>query len=146
MSLSNCSKQPTVQIHRQAERDVCPDISAETENWRKHREEEKIMKGRKVMFRCSCLFALFSIVSALLLPAFAVAQDYPVMNMVADKVIQKYQNSSCEQLWQKKGKPKPAMEQKVIQLLKSDPAMRQAFIDKVAPPIANKMFECGMIP
>ena len=104
------------------------------------------MKGRKVMFRCSCLFALLSIVSALLLPAFAVAQEFPIMDRVADKVIQKYQNSSCEQLWQKKGKPKPAMEQKVIQLLKSDPQMRQAFIDKVAPPIANKMFECGMIP
>jgi len=46
----------------------------------------------------------------------------------------------------KKGKPKPAMEQKVVQLLRSDPQMRAAFIDKVAAPIANKMFECGMIP
>jgi len=24
--------------------------------------------------------------------------------------------------------------------------MRQAFIDKVAAPIANKMFECGLLP
>jgi len=31
--------------------------------------------------------------------------------MVAQKVIQKYQQSTCEQLWQKKGEPKPAMEQ-----------------------------------
>ena len=29
---------------------------------------------------------------------------------------------------------------------KSDPQMRTAFINKVAAPIANKMFECGMIP
>ena len=31
-------------------------------------------------------------------------------------------------------------------LLRSDPARRAAFLDKVAGPIANKMFECGMIP
>ena len=104
------------------------------------------MKGQKVMFRCFYLFALVSILSALLLPALAAAQEFPIMDRVADKVIQKYQNSSCEQLWQKKGKPKPEMEQRVVQLLRSDPQMRQAFIDKVAAPIANKMFECGMIP
>ena len=28
----------------------------------------------------------------------------------------------------------------------NNPAMRQAFIDKVAAPIANKLFDCGMIP
>ena len=104
------------------------------------------MKEQKVIFRCFYLFALVSIVSALLLPAFARAQDYPIMNMVADKVIQKYQQSTCEQLWQKKGKPKSAQEKRVIQLLRDDPQMRQAFIDKIAAPIANKMFECGMIP
>jgi hypothetical protein len=37
-------------------------------------------------------------------------------------------------------------EQRVIGLLQSDPQMRTAFINKVAAPIANKMFECGMIP
>ena len=104
------------------------------------------MKEQKVMSRCFYLFTLLSFVSALLLPALAGAQDYPIMNMVADKVIQKYEQSTCEQLWKKKGQPKPPMEQKVIQLLKSDPQMREAFIDKVAAPIANKMFECGMIP
>jgi hypothetical protein len=30
--------------------------------------------------------------------------------------------------------------------LKSDPQMRAAFINRIAPPIANKMFDCGMIP
>ena len=76
--------------------------------------------------------------------------QYPIMNMVADKVIQKYQNASCEQLWQEKaqgqGKPKPEREERVIGILKQDPQMRQAFFDKVAAPIVNKMFECGMIP
>jgi hypothetical protein len=70
------------------------------------------------------------------------------MDKVADKIILKYQQSTCEQLWMKKSEKAPpsAEEQKAIAFLKSDPQMRAAFISKVAPPIANKMFECGMIP
>jgi len=78
------------------------------------------------------------------------AQQYPIMDKIAEKVIQKYQTATCEQLWQEraeKGKaPKPQMEQEALDMLKSDPQMRAAFINKVAAPIANKMFECGMIP
>ena len=70
----------------------------------------------------------------------------PILDMVANKVIQKYQSASCEQLWQQKGEPKSAEEQRVIGLLKNDPQMRTAFLNQVAAPIANKMFECGMIP
>jgi hypothetical protein len=78
----------------------------------------------------------------------AEAQQYPIMDAVANKVIQKYQQSTCEQLWEKKSAKTPpsAEEQKVIGFLKSDPQMRSAFINKVAAPIANKMFECGLIP
>jgi hypothetical protein len=72
--------------------------------------------------------------------------QYPILDRVADKVVQKYQSASCEQLWEKKGAPKSEEEQRVIGLLKSDPSMRTAFINRVAAPIANKMFECGMIP
>lgn len=76
--------------------------------------------------------------------------QYPVMDRVAEKVIQKYQTSTCEQLWQERaqaqGQPKPEMEQRAIQALKNDPQMRQAFFNKVSAPIVNKMFECGMIP
>ena len=72
--------------------------------------------------------------------------QYPILDMVASKVIQKYQSSSCEQLWQQKGEPKSMEEQRVIGLLKNDAQMRIAFINQVAAPIANKMFECGMIP
>lgn len=32
----------------------------------------------------------------------AALADMPLMNMVADKVIQKYQSSTCEQLWAQK--------------------------------------------
>jgi hypothetical protein len=38
------------------------------------------------------------------------------------------------------------MKQKVVGLLKSDPKMRKQFLNKVAAPIANKLFECGMVP
>lgn len=78
------------------------------------------------------------------------AQDFPIMDRIAEKLIQKYQSATCEQLWEEraqKGKaPKPQMEQEALQMLKSDAQMRAAFINKVAAPIANKMFECGMIP
>jgi hypothetical protein len=77
-------------------------------------------------------------------------QQYPVMDKIADKIIQKYQGSTCEQLWQEKAqaknKPKSTQEQEAISILRNDPQMRAAFINKVAPPIANKMFDCGMIP
>jgi hypothetical protein len=75
-------------------------------------------------------------------------QQYPIMDKVADKIIQKYQTSTCEQLWMKKSEKAPptAEEQRVIGFLKSDPQMRAAFINRIAPPIANKMFDCGMIP
>ena len=79
----------------------------------------------------------------------AQAQDqHPILDKVADKVIQKYQTSTCEQLWVKKSAKAPpsAEEQKAIAFLKGNPQMRTLFIDKVAAPIANKMFECGMIP
>jgi len=74
--------------------------------------------------------------------------QYPILDMIASKVIQKYQTSTCEQLWVKKSEKAPpsAEEQKVIGFLKNDPQMRTVFINKVAGPIANKMFECGMIP
>jgi len=95
--------------------------------------------------------------SAALPPAHARAADpgaaspqYPVMDAVANKIIQKYQTSTCEQLWQEKAqaknKPKSAQEQEAIGVLRNDAQLRAAFINKIAAPIANKMFECGMIP
>ncbi|KDP89305.1 hypothetical protein ACU4GI_37660 [Cupriavidus basilensis] len=91
----------------------------------------------------------FAVVPALLFAGVARAQ-YPIMNEVAEKLVQKYQRASCEQLWQEKaqkqGQPKPAKEQEAVQLLRDDPQMRSAFINRVAGPIVNKMFECGMIP
>ena len=101
------------------------------------------------MVKKVAFISLFTLAIALLCAAVN-AQQFPIMNKIADKVIQKYQTSTCEQLWQEraqKGKaPPPQMEQEALQMLKSDSQMRAAFINKIAAPIANKMFECGMIP
>jgi len=88
---------------------------------------------------------LFALALALLFVGVAGAQ-FPIMDMIADRVIQKYQQFNCEQLWQEKGKPKTGEEQQLIQMLRNDPQMRTHFLNKVAGHIANKMFECGMIP
>ena len=84
-------------------------------------------------------------VSALGVAAIAGGQGM-ILDMVANKVVQKYQSSSCEQLWEKKGQPKSPEEQKAVNFLRNDPQARTNFLNKVAGPIANKMFECGMIP
>jgi hypothetical protein len=76
--------------------------------------------------------------------------EYPLMDKVAQKVIDKYQNSTCEQLRAQKQQPQSGqqaeMTKKVVVMLRSDPKMREHFLNKVAAPIANKMFECGLIP
>ena len=93
-------------------------------------------------------FGLLSLLAVGIYSKKAQAQQYPILDMVANKVIGKYQTSTCEQLWIKKSQKAPpsAEEQKVLEFLHNDPQMRTVFINKVAAPIANKMFECGMIP
>ena len=101
---------------------------------------------RQAIPRCKSKRFWFSIVVAASAATGIAYAQFPILDMVAGKVIQKYQSSSCEQLWQAKGAPKSPEEQRVIGLLQNDPQMRTAFINQVAAPIANKMFECGMIP
>ena len=94
---------------------------------------------------------------ALLLLAFialpssgAQQSEYPRMEKIAQKVIEKYQKSSCEELKTQKEQPaspdQEQMKKKVVAALKNDPKMREQFLNKIAGPIANKMFECGMVP
>ncbi len=88
-----------------------------------------------------------SLVAAVALAAgVAIAQQYPVLDSIANKVVQKYQGMSCEQLWAQKSQPKSPEEQRIVAILQQDPGMRTEFMNRVAGPIANKMFECGMIP
>jgi transposase-like protein len=79
------------------------------------------------------------------------SQQFPAVDAIANRIVQKYQSSTCDQLWQERsqgrgGQPKSPHEQQAIQMLQNNPQMRAEFIGKVAAPIANKMFECGMIP
>jgi hypothetical protein len=95
--------------------------------------------------------SLVALVAVLLPVGLAWAQEsYPIMEQVAQKVIEKYQTSSCQQLAQQKKQPptgpKAQMEQRALQLLRNDPQMRTEFLNRVAASIANKLFECGMIP
>jgi len=98
--------------------------------------------------KCS-LIALLMLIAAF--PSGSAQQsEYPMMDKIAQKVIEEYQKSSCEDLKAQKEQPpdpqQAAMKQKAVAALKNDPQMREQFLNKVAGPIANKMFECGMVP
>ena len=96
-------------------------------------------------------YVLMLITLPLFVGIYAHAQSqYPLMEKIAQKVVQKYQQSSCEDLAQQKSQPPTGKEaqmmQKAVKALHNDPQMRTEFINIVAAPIANKLFECGMIP
>jgi len=90
-------------------------------------------------------FCFLALAAMLVLVGSAYAQEL-IVDMIANKDIQKYQQSTCEQLWLQKSQPKSAQEQEIVQKLRANPGIRTEFINKIAAPIANKMFECGMIP
>jgi predicted Holliday junction resolvase-like endonuclease len=104
------------------------------------------------MYRRLVIITMISLalLAALYAQRFQAQSQYPVMDKVAQKVIEKYQKSSCEELKLQKSEAASGqdaeMKQKMIEAMRKDPQMRQEFINMVAAPIANKMFECGMIP
>jgi hypothetical protein len=98
---------------------------------------------------------LFTAVLPWVYIAAAHAQSHPILDRVADKVLQKYQSSSCQQLTtereaSKKGKKaeagKEEVEAQLVRMLREDAGMRKEFLDRVAAPVADKLLECGMIP
>jgi replication initiation and membrane attachment protein DnaB len=84
-------------------------------------------------------------VSVLIIAGAAYAQGM-LLDYAADRVIQKYTTSSCEQLKQMRDEPKTEKDKMAIEFLRNDSQARVAFIDKIAAPVANKMFECGLFP
>ena len=74
------------------------------------------------------------------------AQPYPLLDTVVQKVIQKYQTSTCQQIAENKATPPGDMEKRAVDMMRKDPQLRKAFLDQVAAPIVNKLFDCGMIP
>ena len=76
----------------------------------------------------------------------AVAAEGMLVEAAANKVIRKYQTASCDELRAQKSGPPSAKEKIALDLLRDDPKARVAFVNQVAAPVLNKMFECGMIP
>jgi hypothetical protein len=83
------------------------------------------------------------------------ASNEALLDVAANLVINKYQSASCEEIAQMKpqsGKSSQAsgkdavLQEKAIAMLRKNPEMRQKFINRVAGPIANRMFECNLIP
>ena len=92
---------------------------------------------------------MFGLLMATVMAGSAPAQQYPMVDAIANKVVQKYQSATCQQLWQEKAegkKPPGEMEQRAIAQLKQDAGMRAEFFNRISAPIVTKMFECGMIP
>jgi hypothetical protein len=85
-------------------------------------------------------------VSAMSIAGCAAAQDGILLDFAADKVIKKFQDSSCEQLKAQREEPRSDKEKLAIEFLRNDSQARTAFIGKIAAPVLNKMFECGLVP
>ena len=76
----------------------------------------------------------------------AVAGQGMLLDFMGDRVIAKFQTSTCAELKAKRDEPKSDKEKAALEFLHHDTQARIAFIDKIAAPVANKMFECDMFP
>ena len=83
-------------------------------------------------------------ISALIVAGAASAQGM-LLDAAADKVIMKYQTATCDQLKAQKNEPPSDKQKEAIEFLRNDAQARTSFIDKIAAPILNKMFDCGII-
>lgn len=95
----------------------------------------------RISARIATLAAAFIVAGAAAAHAQGMLLDY-----AADRVIQKYQTSTCEQLKAQRDQPQSEKEKLALEFLRNNSQARVAFIDRVAAPVANKMFECGMFP
>jgi hypothetical protein len=84
-------------------------------------------------------------VSALIAAGVVAAQGV-LVDAAADKVIKKFEAATCDQLKAQKNEPPSEKEKIALNLLRDDPKERVDFIDKIAAPVLNKMFECNIIP
>ena len=69
-----------------------------------------------------------------------------LLDFAADKVIKKYESATCDELKAMKSEPPSEKVKMAVEFLRSDAQARKAFIDKIAAPVLNKMFECGLVP
>jgi len=101
------------------------------------------MKG----FTAAAMILIISTVQATAqTPPPEVPPDGLMLDMVAGMVVENYKSSSCEDLKAKKGGPPAEIVTAAVAFLRGHPPLRVKFINKIAAPIANKMFDCGMVP
>jgi hypothetical protein len=87
-----------------------------------------------------------AVFASVLVVAGAVAAQGVFVDAAADRVIKKFEAATCDQLKAQKNEPPSEKEKIALDLLRDDPKARVAFIDKIAAPVLNKMFECDIIP
>lgn len=87
-----------------------------------------------------------AIVFSTLIVAGGVDAQGMLLDYAADKVITKYQSATCDQLKAMKEESPSDKQKMAIDFLRNDSQARVAFINKIAAPVLNKMFECNMIP
>src|SRR5262249_54092744 len=103
-----------------------------------HQSARGGMQMTKSIGAAVCAMALIS--------AGGVAAQGMLLEFAADKVIKKYESATCEQLKVQKNEPRTEREKMAIDFLRHDSQARVAFIDKIAAPVLNKLFECDLIP
>ncbi|WP_013334526.1 hypothetical protein [Gloeothece verrucosa] len=81
-----------------------------------------------------------------------------VVNAIAAKTIQKFNNASCQELSAsmaaKKSNQgnsgqenlKDQLTDRFIQLLRQNPSLTEQFFGQISTPVLTKLFECGLIP
>jgi type III secretory pathway component EscR len=71
-----------------------------------------------------------------------------VVDDVATQMVGEIQNDSCPEFeaMLRQRKSGDSSSNKTRSMMKSDPAMRERFINKVAGPLLNKMIDCDLLP
>ena len=83
---------------------------------------------------------------SILIVAGAVSAQGMLLDFAADKVIKKYQTATCDELKAQRKEPPTDKEKEAVEFLRNDSQARIFFINKIAAPVLNKMYDCGMIP
>ena len=109
-------------------------------------------RGVSILLRPAFRLLLASIAAVMLVqPASAQMREQmkeKIVDDVADQMVSQIQSDSCPQFAQMlhSNKSGGSKSSKAGGMMKSDPAMRERFVNKVAGPLLNKMIDCDMLP
>lgn len=73
-----------------------------------------------------------------------------LVNTVSDLIVDQIEESSCEEFYEfleRRGQNRgqyPQVRQRLIEAAQNNPEIREAFVQQIAPPVVNKMFDCGL--